>query len=205
MSSQHPTRVIALTGGIGSGKSVVSQLRRVMGYTVFDCDSSAKRVMQDDPQLRADLTALFGPETYSTTTDGPRLNRTYLASRIFGHPDLIAQMNACVHPAVARDLCSVIGYHSDEPVIFYESAILYESGFDQLAPTHEVWTVSAPLELRISRAMQRDHTTRDKVMSRIASQMPQDEKERRAQAVIINDDRHSIIAQVRSILDQHHF
>lgn len=202
MNHQH-THVIAITGGIGSGKSVVSQLLRVMGFTVFDCDSSAKRVMEADPKLRADLTALFGSEAYLASTEGPKLNRPYLSSCIFGHPDLLAKMNACVHPAVARDLESVIAHHSDAPILFYESAILFESGFDQLAPTHEVWAVSAPLELRIRRAMERDKASRDKVLSRIDAQLPQEEKEQRANAVILNDDCHSVIHQVRQLLAQH--
>lgn len=189
----YTTRLIAITGGIGSGKSVVSQLLRVMGYTVYDCDERAKWVMTHDSLLRQQLIDLFGPETYTETTS--ELNKPYLAAKIFGNHEALRQMNLCVHPAVARDLKRQAQGHE---LFFYESAILFESGFDRLAPPDEVWAVSAPLELRIERAMKRDQTSRDKVMSRISSQLPQEDKEQRADVVIINDAQHSIIEQVTS-------
>ena len=112
--------LIAITGGIGSGKSVVSQLLRVMGYPVYDCDERAKWVMTHDPILRQQLIDLFGPDTYLPhphsslltpnssllTPHSSLLNKPYLSSCIFGHPEALAQMNACVHPAVNRDLQS---------------------------------------------------------------------------------------------------
>lgn len=189
---QRP-HLIAITGGIGSGKSVVSQLLRVLGYKVYDCDDRAKWVMTHDDLLRQQLIDLFGADTYSADTQ--ELNKPYLASKIFGSQEALQQMNACVHPAVARDLENMA---RNEALYFYESAILYESGFDNLVTPDEVWTVSAPLETRILRAMRRDNTTREKIMSRIASQLPQEEKERRADVVIYNDDHHSIIQQILS-------
>lgn len=196
------SRLIAITGGIGSGKSVVAQLLRTIGFTVYDCDARAKGVMTHDPLLRQQLTALFGPETYlpSPTPQEPgALNKPYLASRIFGDAEALNQMNACVHPAVARDLQAQRAKCRDE-VFFYESAILYESGFDQLAPPDEVWTVSAPLEIRLKRAMQRDHAPREQVLNRIEAQMSQEEKERRADHILCNDDQHSLIAQVNLLI-----
>lgn len=186
--------LIAITGGIGSGKSVVSTLLRVKGYTVYDCDERAKWVMSHDELLREQLISLFGNGTYNQ--DGS-LNKPYLAARIFGNDEALKQMNACVHPAVARDLLAQPKGHE---VMFYESAILYESGFYRLAIPDEVWTVSAPLELRISRAMNRDHASRDKVLNRINAQMKQEEKEQLADHVIHNDDRHSLIEQVSLLL-----
>lgn len=195
------SRIIAITGGIGSGKSVVSRLLRVMGYTVYDCDERAKYVMTHDAVLRSQLTALFGPEAYLSDSQGRlQLNRPLLSARIFADQQLLSQMNACVHPAVARDMRLHIAAEPTARLFFYESAILYESGFEHLIRPDEVWTVSAPLELRIARAMQRDGATHDQVISRINSQLPQEDKERRAQHVILNDDRHSVIAQVRALL-----
>lgn len=194
-------RIIAITGGIGSGKSVVARLLRVMGYTVYDCDARAKHVMTADAQLRHELTALFGPDTYTSDAQGGAvLNRPYLSAQIFGDAERLAQMNACVHPAVARDLLQQAAKLSAEATFFFESAILFESGFDRLVPPDAVWTVSAPLEVRIARAMQRDGATRQQVLARIASQLPQDEKERRATVVICNDDRQSVIQQVADAL-----
>lgn len=182
----------AITGGIGSGKSVVSALLRVMGYEVYDCDARAKWVMTHDPLLRQQLIEFFGEETYSA--DGTLLNKPFLASKIFGDAEALQKMNACVHPAVARDLMQ-------QSAIFFESAILFESGFDKLVPPSEVWTVSAPLELRITRAMKRDGASREKILNRIDSQLPQEEKERRADHIIRNDDEHSLIEQVHELID----
>lgn len=198
-------KITAITGGIGSGKSVVSQLLRVMGFVVYDCDERAKWVMTHDPQLRAELTQIFGDETYLTPSapgDCPVLNKPLLSARIFGDATLLRQMNACVHPAVSRDIQATAQRLEARGIsqMFYESAILYESGFDRLSPPDEVWTVSAPLELRIQRAMSRDHTTRAKILSRIDAQLPQQDKELRADHVILNDDQHSIIAQVQSLI-----
>ena len=200
---RKPIQIIAITGGIGSGKSVVSQLLHTMGYTVYDCDERAKWLMTHDPLLREQLIKLFGPDTYLSTADGSwQLNKPHLSGCIFGHPEALAQMDACVHPAVARDIQQQVylAGKRGEHLFFYESAILYESGFDQLSPPDTVWTVSAPLETRISRAMQRDHADRNRILSRIDAQMPQQEKERRADHTIINDDHHSIVAQVNHIM-----
>ncbi len=196
-------KLIAITGGIGSGKSVVSQLLRVMGYTVYDCDERAKWVMTHDAQLRNALSALFGSSTYLPTDSGNfELNKSYLSARIFSDNQALAQMNACVHPSVWRDMQTFLMAEPKE-YFFFESAILFESGFDRLAHPDVVWTVSAPLELRIARSMQRDNTSREKILSRIASQMTQDEKERRADQTILNDDKHSLILQVNSCLKKH--
>lgn len=194
------TRLIAITGGIGSGKSVVSKLLRIIGYTVYDCDERAKWVMTHDEQLRRELCELFGPDTFlSSSNDEWALNKPFLASRIFSSAEALAQMNACVHPAVARDMQRMLAADKGA-LFFFESAILYESGFDQLSMPDEVWTVSAPLDMRILRAMQRDNAPREKILGRIESQMSQEEKEQRANHIILNDDKHSLIAQVRALL-----
>lgn len=201
-------KIIAITGGIGSGKSVVSHLLRIMGYQVYDCDARAKWLMTHDEQLIDELKGLFGEKTYELTGDEVpkyRLNKTHLSAMIFGHPEALAQMNACVHPAVARDIYRTIkersatGEAADKP-FFFESAILFESEFNKLVPPDEVWTVSAPLELRIARAMQRDGATREKILARIHSQMSQEEKEIRADHIIYNDEQHSLISQVAEII-----
>lgn len=195
--------LIAITGGIGCGKSVVSALLCVMGYPVYDCDKGAKWVMENDLQLRSELVALFGKETY--LADG-HLNKLYLASRIFNDVEALKAMNACVHPAVKRDMDRFITQHSRNLIttrpFFFESAILFESGFDKLSNPDKVWTVTAPLELRIERAMVRDNATRDQIVARINSQMSQEEKEKRADDIIINASPYSVIEQVRNLLSQ---
>lgn len=191
--------LIAITGGIGSGKSVISQLLRIMGFPVYDCDARAKWVMTHDPILRQQLTDLFGAETYLPDHE---LNKPYLSAKIFNDSAALAQMNACVHPAVNRDLQRQYRQLCPLPSdpFFFESAILFESGFDHLSLPDRIWTVSAPLELRIANAMQRDHASRQQIISRMKAQMAQEEKEKRSDVIILNDMEHSIIQQVNDAI-----
>ena len=189
--------MIVITGGIGCGKSVVSQILRVMGYPVYDCDREARRLMADDPELREALANAFGQETFMA--DGS-LNRAYLATRIFNDPGRLAQMNAIVHPAVARDIKRRRNAIGQERPFFVETAIYYESGFSHLIVADAVWCVAAPLELRIARAMKRDNAPRANVVERIDNQMPQEEKIALADAVIWNDCTHSVIEHINSLL-----
>lgn len=190
--------MIIITGGIGCGKSVICQLLQVMGHTIYDCDSQAKRLMTHDALLMEQLKDLFGQETY--LSDGT-LNKPFLSSKIFNDANLLLQMNALIHPAVARDIKrrKEKGEGKNSP-LFIETAIHFESGFDKLIQADQVWCVAAPLELRIERAMQRDHATREKVLERMANQMSQEEKICRSDAVIWNDDQHSIIEQINMLI-----
>ena len=188
--------LIAITGGIGCGKSVVSRLLEVMGYTVYDCDSNAKSLMHTDLQLRESLIGLFGQETYNN--DGT-LNKPHLSSAIFGNPEALQAMNSLIHPAVARDLLAKYKARPDN-MFFYESAILFESQFNKLAIPDFVISVSAPLELRIERTMARDISPRQHILNRIGSQMPQEEKDLLADFVIYNDSKQSVIIQTDKIV-----
>lgn len=188
--------LISITGGIGCGKSVVSRLLEVMGYTVYDCDSNAKSLMLTDLQLRESLIRLFGQETYNS--DGS-LNKPHLSSAIFGNPEALQTMNSLIHPAVARDLLAKYKSHPDN-LFFYESAILFESQFNKLAVPDFVISVSAPFELRIERTMARDKTSRQQILNRIGSQMPQEDKDQLADFVIYNDSKQSVLMQTDKIL-----
>lgn len=189
--------LIALTGGIGTGKSVVSRLLLIMGYPVYDCDTQARRLMTADPLLRQQLTQAFGASTY--LPDGS-LNKPHLSSCIFSNPEALATVNSLVHPAVGRDLQRWKALHSSSPVLFFESAIFFESGFARHSSPDQIWSVSAPIDLRIRRIALRDHLTPDQIAGRIANQMPQEEKDRSADCVILNDDSSSLIAQVEEHL-----
>ena len=185
---------IGITGGIGSGKSVVSQLLRVMGYLVYDTDSEAKRLMASLPALKHQIAEAFGPDIYDS--DGV-LNRALLASRVFGHADRMALLDSMVHPAVRQDflrwaqsLKGTIG--------FVESAILYESHFDELVD--EVWLVTAPDSLRIERVQQRSGLSEEEIKKRMASQMSEAEKQRRGNHIIRNDGNTSVIRAVLALL-----
>jgi dephospho-CoA kinase len=187
--------IIAITGGIGSGKSVVSRLLRVEGHPVFDTDLEARLLMEHSPVIRDGLIARFGAEVYA---EG-RLNRPFLARAIFGDDQALRDVNALVHPEVKRALRA---WYERQPggIAFFESAILFESGFEGEADA--VWSVSAPEAVRIARAVQRDGASPEQVRSRMAAQLPQADKDARADVVILNDDRLPLIPQVAAALEK---
>lgn len=185
---------IGITGGIGSGKSVVSELLRCMGYPVFDTDREAKQLMEQSVVIRAKLTEVFGDQVYANG----KLNRPYLASLIFHDVAARLQVNAIVHPEVRscfRNWCEK--QHSD--IVFFESAILYESDFHHLADA--IWVISAPEKVRLKRTVRRDGAAPEQVLARMRSQLAQEEKEARADFVIRNNDQEPLIPQVISALD----
>ncbi len=184
---------IGITGGIGSGKSVVSHLLRVMGYSVYDTDIEARRLTDSSVEIRRAIASTFGDDLYA----GGELNRPLLAQRVFGFPEQIARLNAIVHPAVRADF-ERWSRERHEACCFVESAILYESGFDRLVDS--VWAVSAPEALRIARVKQRSGLSESEVQRRIEAQMSDDELRLRTPRVIVNDGVTSIIGRVLSLL-----
>ncbi len=186
-------RRVGITGGIGSGKSVVSHLLRVMGYPVYDTDTEAKRLMNASPELKRQIAEAFGSDIYAQGT----LDRALLASRVFGNPERIARLNSIVHPAVRLDFdrwASAL----NTPLCFVESAILYDSGFDRLVD--DVWVVTAPEALRIKRVGDRSGLAPDEVRRRMAAQLSDSEIQQRASHIIRNDGNTSLIGKVLSLL-----
>ncbi|MBQ8462781.1 MAG: dephospho-CoA kinase [Prevotella sp.] len=168
---------IAITGGIGSGKSYVCRLLRQRGIEVYDCDAAAKRLMRTSDDLKARLTALIGPEAY--TADG-LLNKGAVARFLLQSEANARAIDAIVHPAVVSDFlqsgCS-----------WMESAILYQAGIAHVVD--RVIAVTAPREVRIGRIMQRDGISREKALEWLGRQWPQDEVRRLADYEIVNDGR----------------
>lgn len=188
--------IIGLTGGIGSGKSVVSHLLRLMDVPVYDCDSEAKRLMCESTVIREALIEAVGTEAYDA--EG-RLNRSYLASYMFGNAERVALVNRIVHPVVRADFkewAKRIG----SAIVAVESAILFEAGMQ--TDVSAVWVVDASEDLRLQRAIKRDASNEKAVRNRMQSQLSAQEYVKRADAVIHNDDRHSLIQQVRRLLDE---
>lgn len=174
---------IGITGGIGSGKSFFSSRLKEYGIPVFDSDSEAKKLMLVSPFIVSSLKSLLGDNVY---IDG-KLNKSLIADYIFSSPTNAHKINSIVHPCVKKEFLSWVNEHfnSGDRIVAIESAILLDSGFDDIVD--KVVTVHAPLELRISRVMKRDHTSREKVLERINSQMSDDERNQRADFVIEND------------------
>ncbi|MGL5317321.1 MAG: dephospho-CoA kinase [Bacteroidales bacterium] len=184
---------IAITGGIGSGKSVVSAYLHHAGVPVYDCDQQAKRLMEKDAALISGIISLLGTEAYV----GEALNRPFVAQQIFADPALLNQMNALVHPAVLNDFqnWALLRHRS---VVAMESAILFESGFERAVDF--VVHVSADEETRICRAMRRDSIPRQAVESRIRNQMSQSQREALSHFVIDNNDDKALTPQLENLL-----
>jgi len=188
---------IGLTGGIGSGKSFVAELFRRMGVPVFEADAEAKRLQQEDAELIAGMKKLFGEDIY--LRDGS-LDRKRVAAVAFGDKEKLAQLNALVHPAVRRAFERWLEQHKEMPLVLKEAAILFESGTDK--GLDGVIVVSAPVELRIQRVMRRDGISREEVERRMKSQWPEEEKIRRAQHVITNDEKTLLLPQVSALKEK---
>jgi len=185
---------IAITGGIGSGKTFVSNLLKEHGIPIYNSDDEAKRLMLSDEGIRRDLIALLGEEAYQ----GNALNKPLLASYLFADTGNAARINAIVHPRVKADFRRWLSEHQDEDVAGLECAILYEAGFEDTVD--KVVMVYAPESLRIERAMKRDKATEAQIRARIAAQMDDDEKLRRADYVIYTDGRLSVEEQLSDLV-----
>lgn len=158
-------KTIAITGGIGAGKSVVSTVLRLMGYYVFDCDAEAKAIMDRSDAIK---TALVMHIHEKAVVDGV-IDRRLIAGVVFSDAAKLDKLNAIIHEAVRLRLSQVIAERSKtDSRIFVETAILYQSGLDRMVD--EVWDVVAEDEVRIARVMKRNALSRDDVIARIESQ-----------------------------------
>lgn len=187
---------LGITGGIGSGKSYLSRLLKEQDIPVYDTDQEAKRLMITDGIIRKSLINLLGTSVYQNDT----LNKTLLSEYIFSNEDHTRRINAIVHPRVKSDFLQWASNLSQKgkKIIALESAILFESGFDNTVDY--TITVSAPINLRIQRTIQRDQTTEVQVRRRIQAQMTEEERNKRANFIIINDEKHDLYSQMSNIL-----
>mgnify|MGYP001191320457 CR=1 FL=1 len=183
---------VGVTGGIGAGKSVVCRVFQTLGIPVFNADETAKQLMETDAALVASISSLFG---YSIYIDG-RLDRKKLAAIVFQQPALLQQLNALVHPATIAYGNTWMRQQST-PYVIKEAAIFFESG--SYKEMDVMIGVSAPENIRIERALQREGMTREKVLQRIASQMDDAEKMKRCDYVITNNGSTALIPQVLQI------
>lgn len=188
------TKIIGLTGGIGSGKTTLAQYLIAKGYPVYISDLEAKKVM-DFPEIVAQIAICFGPEIYN---EERKLNREQLAAVVFNNPEKLKQLNTIVHPAVKKHFEQWLISHQREPIVFKEAAILFESG--SYKDCDAVITVTAPLELRIARILKRDQTTREKILQRINNQLSDEERAARSQYVIQNENFEETKRQIEEIL-----
>jgi dephospho-CoA kinase len=186
---------IGLTGGIGSGKSTVAAIFSVLGVPVYYADLAARRLMMNDPEIRAKIIDAFGPESY----DNGSPNRTWIAENVLRDQTSTARLNAIVHPATKADARAWMALQSGSYAL-KEAALIFESGGERELDL--VIGVSAPTDLRIDRVVRRDGLSREAIRQRMARQMDESEKMSRCQFVITNDDRVALIPQVLEIHKQ---
>ena len=184
---------VAITGGIGSGKSYVCKLLQQRGINIYDCDQAAKRLIRTSPDIHRQLSMLIGPEAYlgEDGQGGWILNKAVVAQFLLGSEANAHAIDDIVHPAVFHDF-------ETSGMQWLESAILYESGMDKLV--NRVIVVTAPQEVRIQRVMQRDGISREKVLEWMSRQWSQDEIRQRADYEIINDGQADLNEQIEQLL-----
>jgi dephospho-CoA kinase len=183
---------IGITGGIGAGKSTVCKVFAALGIPIYDADSRAKWVLVSDEALVAQIKEHFGAEAYFS--DGG-LNREWLAAEVFSKPERLALLNSLVHPRVALDFEQWYLRQQQVPYVLKEAALIFESGSDK--GLDGVITVTAPQALRLRRTLMRDaHRNRTQVEEIIQRQLPEEERIRRTQFKITNDDHSLVVPQV---------
>lgn len=181
---------VAVTGGIGAGKSYVCRiLEQDFGIRVYDCDAAAKRLMRSSETLREGLVGLVGKDVYINKV----LQKRVLAQFLLASDANKQAVDDVVHPAVARDF-------EQSGCDWLESAILFDSGFYRRTAFDRVVCVTAPIETRIRRVMERDGITREKALEWIGRQFPQEETARRSDYEIVNDGHHGLIPQIKRLL-----
>ena len=186
---------IGITGGIGSGKSIVCKIFMHLNVPVYDADSHAKNLMTTDGILISGIKKEFGDLTFHS--DGS-LNRVYLANHVFHDQEKLNRLNSLVHPRVAVDYANWVSTHKQSTYVLKEAALLFEAGSFQTLD--RIVVVSAPEKLRIERVLKRDaHRTVEQIKAIVEKQMPEDEKLKRADHIIVNDENELVIPQVLAL------
>jgi dephospho-CoA kinase len=184
---------VAVTGGIGSGKSVICEVFEKIGIPVFNADRSAKEIMDSDNNIKEKLISYFGADIYDSDE---KLYREKFADIIFNDKATLKKVNEIVHPAVRMEF-EVWAKKQNAPYVIEEAAIVFESGQEHLFD--KIISVFAPMELRIERVMKRDNITRDKVLERMNNQRNDESRNEKSDFIIVNDDKEMILPQIINI------
>lgn len=184
---------VGVTGGIGSGKTLVCRIFKTLGIPVFDADTAAKRLMASDPALMRAIRNEFGAKAYSS--DGS-LNRAYLAQHVFSNETALTRLNALVHPAVIQ-AGEEWAARQRAPYTVKEAALLFETGSYKKNDYNIL--VTAPIPLKIRRVMERDGLTADQVRARMDKQWPDERKAALADFTVVNDGVQALIPQVLTL------
>ena len=187
------TKIIGLTGGIGSGKTTIANYFHSFGIPLYIADDEARKLMQSKEILDA-IKTVFGDGIFEKET----LNRAKLAEIVFNEPEKLEKLNAIIHPAVKSDFKEWLLQNKDAPFIIYEAAILFESG--NYANCDYIITVVAPIDTRIERVMKRDKTTRELIIKRMEAQWTDEQRISKSDFVIENEDLKKAKQKVEEIL-----
>ncbi|MBT8182826.1 MAG: dephospho-CoA kinase [Eudoraea sp.] len=188
-------KIIGLTGGIGSGKTTVAKLFTDLGVPVYNSDLKAKKLMQDSKGIRSAIIDLLGEEAYVLE----KLNKKYIADKVFGDKELLQKLNSIVHPAVREDFISWVK-KKRTPYVIQEAAILFENNSYKIFD--KVILVKAPKEVRLERILARDNISRNEILARMENQWDDSKKISLADYIIENTDLEETKLQVEKIHHQ---
>ena len=188
------TKLIGITGGIGSGKTFICSIFRTLSVPVYEADNESKRLVNTSSIIRAKLTANYGDDIYLPTGD---LNKQKLANIIFNDKKELEKVNNIIHPAVFDDLKAWVKKNSDNNYLIHEAAIMFESGANMLMDA--VIFIDAPEEIRIKRVLERGNTTEKEVKRIIDNQMKVSEKKKLSDYVITNDEKEFLLPQINKL------
>ena len=186
--------LIGITGGIGSGKSLISRIFNALGVPVYDTDARAKWLMANDLNIKSELIKLLGSESFIED----ELNRAFIARKSFGNEKILARLNAIVHPEVGTDFTKWVALHHKSPLLLKESALIFETS--SYTDLDQVILVLSPSKLRIKRVLARDlYRSRDDIEAIISHQKSAAETSLLAQFIVNNDEKDLLLPQVLSI------
>ena len=189
---------IGITGGIGSGKSVACKIFNILGAPVYDADTRAKWVVNNDQSIKNEVKKVFGDNSF---LENGELNRSYISSIVFDDQEKLTILNNIIHPRVALDYQNWVQNHSDYKYTVKEAALLFESGSSK--QLDKIIVVTAPESIRISRVLSRDKgRTKKEIQKIIHSQLPEVKKIDKADYVVYNDESKLLITQILELHKQ---
>lgn len=184
---------IGITGGIGSGKSLVCKVFISLGIPVYNADERAKYLIENNLEIREQIIAIFGSEAFRNQL----YNRKYIADKVFNDKNLLTKLNEIVHPKVGIDFYEWTLHNKDSIYLVEEAALLFESGAYKKMDYNIL--VDAPVETRIERVMLRDHLSHEEIQSRINNQVSTDKIRHLVDWIIINNNKQLILPQILQI------
>ena len=188
--------IVGLTGGIGSGKTIVSQLFKTLGCVIYNSDNRAKDLYFNS-EVKQQVISLLGQEVY---TNNGELNKVFISQIVFSDDDKLKQLNAIIHPAVKKDFDLFVKSYQSNTLIIKESALLFEENL--YLNCDATILVTAPIELKIERIIKRNSLSKTEIEKRMLTQWADEQKIPLADFVIVNDEKQAIVPQVVAIFNK---